>query len=102
MKKTAKPPRKAATKNAAETTKKYAIRTRLIHGKSKTPKWDYSHHVIPPITSTLPTSTGVGLARMTGFVGSVTPAQVKAIRDKVKGQPASFSPDELLKVSPAE
>lgn len=29
----------------------YRIRTRLIHGKSKTPKWDFSHHVVPPISS---------------------------------------------------
>ncbi|MGH9668656.1 MAG: trans-sulfuration enzyme family protein [Terriglobales bacterium] len=29
----------------------YRIRTQLIHGKSKTAKWDYSHHVIPPISS---------------------------------------------------
>lgn len=29
----------------------YTARTQLIHGKSKSPKWDYSHHVIPPITS---------------------------------------------------
>ncbi len=28
--------------------KNYSIETRLIHG---TPKWDYSHHVIPPISS---------------------------------------------------
>jgi methionine-gamma-lyase len=27
------------------------MRTRLIHGASSSPKWDYSHHVIPPITS---------------------------------------------------
>lgn len=32
----------------------------------------------------------------------VTPAQVKAMRDKVKGHPGAFSPDELLKISPAE
>jgi cystathionine beta-lyase/cystathionine gamma-synthase len=25
----------------------------LIHGKDVTPRWDYSHHVIPPITSTV-------------------------------------------------
>lgn len=31
--------------------KKYAIPTRLIYGKSVTREWDYSHHVIPPITS---------------------------------------------------
>jgi cystathionine beta-lyase/cystathionine gamma-synthase len=29
----------------------YRIRTQLIHGPSKSPKWDYSHHVVPPITS---------------------------------------------------
>lgn len=29
----------------------YRIRTRLIHGPSKTPKWDYSHHVVPPISA---------------------------------------------------
>jgi len=30
---------------------RYAPETRLIWGESVTPKWDYSHHVIPPITS---------------------------------------------------
>ena len=29
----------------------YAPETRLIWGKSFTPKWDYSHHLIPPISS---------------------------------------------------
>lgn len=29
----------------------YRIRTRLIHGTPKSPKWDYSHHVVPPMTS---------------------------------------------------
>jgi mono/diheme cytochrome c family protein len=32
----------------------------------------------------------------------VTPAQVKAIRDKVKGHPAAFTADELMKIDPAE
>src|SRR6516164_7779998 len=31
--------------------KKYSIPTRLIYGKSLTQEWDYSHHVIPPITT---------------------------------------------------
>ncbi len=30
--------------------KRYSIPTRLIYGKSLTREWDYSHHVIPPIT----------------------------------------------------
>ena len=33
---------------------------------------------------------------------AVTPAQVKAIRDKIKGHPGTFTPDELMKISPAE
>ena len=33
---------------------------------------------------------------------AVTPERVKAVREKVKTHPASFSPDELLKISPAE
>lgn len=30
---------------------KYSIPTRLIYGKSFTEEWDYSHHVIPPMTA---------------------------------------------------
>ena len=29
----------------------YAMQTRLIYGKSVSKKWDYNHHVIPPISS---------------------------------------------------
>ena len=28
----------------------YSQNTRLIHGKSQTDAWDYSHHVVPPIS----------------------------------------------------
>jgi methionine-gamma-lyase len=31
--------------------REYAPETRLIYGKSFTPKWDYSHHLIPPMSS---------------------------------------------------
>lgn len=27
------------------------IRTRMIHGRSRSRRWDYSHHVVPPISS---------------------------------------------------
>jgi cystathionine beta-lyase/cystathionine gamma-synthase len=30
---------------------KYSTATRLIYGKSPTGEWDYTHHVIPPITA---------------------------------------------------
>ena len=29
----------------------YSLETGLIHGKSLTKKWDFSHHVVPPISS---------------------------------------------------
>ncbi len=29
----------------------YSMQTKLIYGKSKSKKWDYNHHVIPPISS---------------------------------------------------
>jgi methionine-gamma-lyase len=44
MKKGSRTPRRAAKST-------YAPETRLIWGESFTPKWDYSHHVIPPISS---------------------------------------------------
>ncbi len=40
-----------ASSKLTQTGLGYRIRTRLIHGTSKTPKWDYSHHVVPPISS---------------------------------------------------
>ncbi len=39
------------SKSSQKIVDHYKIRTRLIHGASKTPKWDFSHHVVPPITS---------------------------------------------------
>lgn len=29
----------------------YALRTQLIHGRSRSKKWDYNHHVVPPMTA---------------------------------------------------
>ncbi|MGZ3440597.1 MAG: trans-sulfuration enzyme family protein, partial [Polyangia bacterium] len=31
--------------------KKYQLRTRLIHGQYRSKKWDYNHHVVPPMTA---------------------------------------------------
>src|SRR5689334_19256908 len=30
---------------------RHSLETGLIHGKSKTKKWDFNHHVVPPISS---------------------------------------------------
>jgi cystathionine beta-lyase/cystathionine gamma-synthase len=45
------PTKKTSNKTPRTSGNGYRIRTRLIHGTSKTPKWDYSHHVVPPISS---------------------------------------------------
>lgn len=29
----------------------YSAETQLIYGRSQTPKWDYSHHLVPPLSS---------------------------------------------------
>ncbi|MGC8897424.1 MAG: trans-sulfuration enzyme family protein [Bacteroidota bacterium] len=29
----------------------YSMESYLIYGRARTPKWDYSHHLVPPITS---------------------------------------------------
>lgn len=43
--------KKPASKPRSKQKSGYAPETQLIWGKSFTPKWDYSHHVIPPISS---------------------------------------------------
>ncbi len=34
-----------------DTESKYSAETRLIYGKMNDPRWDYSHHLLPPISS---------------------------------------------------
>ena len=31
----------------------YQIRSRLIHGRSHSARWDYDHHVVPPMTASV-------------------------------------------------
>jgi methionine-gamma-lyase len=47
--KTSKP--KSSKNSQPKPKETYDLRTRLIHGSMRTPKWDYSHHVVPPLTS---------------------------------------------------
>jgi len=42
--------RKAKPKSRSNSSP-YAPETRLIWGESFTPKWDYSHHVVPPVSA---------------------------------------------------
>jgi len=34
-----------------EDKRRYGVETKLIHGRHRTEKWQYDHHVIPPITA---------------------------------------------------
>jgi cystathionine beta-lyase/cystathionine gamma-synthase len=34
-----------------EKERKYSVETRLIYGEMDDPRWDYSHHLLPPISS---------------------------------------------------
>jgi len=38
-------------KKSAKNSSGYSMQTRLIYGRSVSKKWDYNHHVIPPISS---------------------------------------------------
>ncbi|MDI6779763.1 MAG: aminotransferase class I/II-fold pyridoxal phosphate-dependent enzyme [Bacteroidota bacterium] len=38
-------------KKKGKSGKNYSMQTRLIYGKSISKKWDYNHHVVPPISS---------------------------------------------------
>jgi hypothetical protein len=32
----------------------YRLRTHMIHGNYESKKWDYDHHVVPPLTQSTP------------------------------------------------
>lgn len=40
-----------STKEREVREKRYSMESNLIYGKSYTPKWDFEHHLIPPISS---------------------------------------------------
>lgn len=39
------------TKAEHDEKKEYSTEARLIYGKSQNPRWDYSHHLLPPVSS---------------------------------------------------
>lgn len=47
--------------------------TRLIHGKHRTEKWDYQHHVIPPITASTAFRLDSAVRGQQGFVDFANP-----------------------------
>jgi len=55
--------------------KKYSVPTRLIYGQSPTFEWDYSHHVVPPITTSSTFSLGSAERGAKGFAEFSLPPQ---------------------------
>lgn len=68
--------------------KNYSIPTRLIYGKSISDSWDYSHHVIPPVTTSSSfrlDSAGRG-AQGFGEIGQIPQGEPIYIYDRM-GEP---------------
>ena len=40
--------------------KEYSVETRLIYGQPDDPHWDYSHHLIPPISASATVAAPTG------------------------------------------
>jgi methionine-gamma-lyase len=57
---------------------KYRLRTRLIHGSFATGRWDYDHHVVPPLTSSATFRLKSVDRGVQGFVEFASPQAQKA------------------------
>ncbi|MBM4387056.1 MAG: aminotransferase class I/II-fold pyridoxal phosphate-dependent enzyme [Deltaproteobacteria bacterium] len=55
-------------KGRKKTEKGYHMETFLIHGKFRSEKWDYNHHVIPPITASTAFRLDSALRGQQGFI----------------------------------
>ncbi len=53
----------------------YRLDTRLIHGKHRSEKWDYGHHVIPPITASTAFRLDSASRGLQGFVDFADPKE---------------------------
>jgi methionine-gamma-lyase len=79
---------------------KYSIPTRLIYGKSVAEEWDYSHHVIPPVT----TSTSFRLdsasrgAQGFGEIGRSIPGKPIYLYDRM-GEPTADMLQDALAIA---
>ena len=38
-------------KNGRKKREHYSMRTRLIHGSNDTRRWDFNHHLVPPLSA---------------------------------------------------
>jgi len=42
-----------STMSGAGESRKVGMSTFLIHGKAQTARWDFSHHTVPPLSSSV-------------------------------------------------
>lgn len=55
-------------KNRKKSKTEYRMRTHLIHGNYESKKWDYDHHVVPPISSSATYRLGSAHRGAQGFI----------------------------------
>ncbi len=63
-------PRRATRRIARH---RYGLETVLVHGKPNSPKWDYSHHVVPPMSASVAYRLESEHRGAKGFVDFVSP-----------------------------
>lgn len=76
----------------------YAMRSRLIHGEAFSPHWDYSHHVVPPISSSATyrlSSAQRGAEGFCQFGCDCHPAQDILIYDRLMEPTSAMLEDRL-------
>jgi methionine-gamma-lyase len=59
------------------------IRSRLIHGKAHTARWDFSHHLVPPISSTATFRLDTTARGARGFQQFAAPTSQKGVPDPI-------------------
>lgn len=60
--------------------RRYSQRSRFIHGEMYTPHWDYSHHVVPPISSSATYRLSSAARGALGFCNFANPEMSLAVQ----------------------
>lgn len=59
------------------------VQSRLIHGEARTPKWDFSHHVVPPMPSSVTFRLSSAARGAQGFAEFAAPTSQRGKRKPI-------------------
>ncbi len=62
---------------------RYRIRSRLIHGRSHSERWDYDHHVVPPMTASATFRLDSAKRGAQGFVEFGQPEEAETLHRRI-------------------